>query len=524
MIGSEVDPKSPTPGEESLDKRADDQTLPFYPVLAAVFPILATYSANLSLVPVQHLARPLFAAITTAVILQTGASILLKDKQRGAAAAAALLAWLWSFSWLAPKFENLIYGAAMPGYIIGGLVIAGLAARWRPKAHPLNLVGLCITVISVANILWLFFGSLPAKQVSASTAITQALPPGPRPDIFHIVLDGFGRADVLKERMDLDLSGFIQDLENRGFQVVDQARTSYVQTELSVSSTLNMELLQKLLPESAKDMTNRQVLKPFIQEPAVAQKLMASGYRYVAVGTGFDGLWLGRYQLPDRAEGSFTLFEGTLLSRTPWRLAGAVASSQYDLHRSQIKGAFAQLEELAAPTSKPRFVVAHILAPHPPFVFDKDGGPVRPKGPFGYWDGSDFMTFSGTPEEYREGYRAKAGYITKRLISLIDKLQSSGRRPIIILQGDHGSKVGLDQNSLARTDLREAFCNLYAVSVPSDVPLQVPELDTSVNTYRRLFTAMGAEGLTPYPPQSWYSTAPKPFVFTEVSARLDADR
>lgn len=521
MFGSEPDPQSSISGEEKLDGRAKAERLPFYPVFAAVFPILAIYSANLSLVPAQHLIRPLAAAIAAAVVLQMGASLLLRDKQRGAAAAAALLAWLWSFSWLTPKIDNFMYGTAMPLYILGGLVIAGLAARLRPPAHSLNLVGLCIAAISVANILWLSFGSPPVKRASASSASTQALPPGPRPDIFHIVLDGFGRADVLKERMDLDISGFTKDLENRGFQVVDQARSSYVQTELSVSSTLNMELLQKLLPDSIKDQTNRKLLKPYFQEPIVAQKLMVSGYRYVAVGTGFDGLWLGKYQLPDRVEGSFTLFEGTLLSRTPWRLAGAVAASQYDLHRSQIKGAFSQLEELAAPTSKPRFVVAHILAPHPPFVFDENGGPVRPKGPFGYWDGSDFMTFAGTPEEYREGYRAKAGYITKRLISLVDKLQSSGRKPVIILQGDHGSKVGLDQNSLARTDLREAFSNFYAVSVPPEIPLQVPELDTSVNTYRRLFTAMGAQGLAPYPPQSWYSTAPKPFVFTEVSSQLD---
>lgn len=507
--------------EAIKSEETSENQLPFYPLFVAVFPILATYSANLSLVPPQHLLRPLGAALAAALCLQAATTLILRDRRRGAAVSAALLAWGWSYSWLAPKFNEAIYGMAMPLYIFGALALAALAAWWRPKAFVPNLIGLCITGFSAFNIAWLLLDPPPIKQAAASSAQNLALPPGPRPDIFHIILDGFGREDVLKERMDLDIGQFVDDLEARGFQVVDQARTSYVQTELSVSSTLNMDLLQNLLPASAVKASDRRLLKPFVQEPAVAAKLMASGYRYAAIGTGFDGLWLGRYQLPYRVQGSVSLFEGTLLSRTPWRLADAVASSQYDMHREHIKGAFSQLEELALPTSRPRFVVAHILAPHPPFVFDQSGRPVRPKGPFGFWDGSDYLTYAGSPEDYKEGYRAKASYIMNRLLVMIDKLQASGRRPVIILQGDHGSKVGLDQNSLTRTDLREALCNFYAISVPDSIPLKVPEVDTSVNTYRRLFTAMGAKGLDPYPPKSWYSTAPLPFAFTDVSNKLD---
>lgn len=502
-------------------KERDKEVFPIYPLFVAVFPVLAVYSANLSLVPLAHLFRPLLAAAAAAVILQALLTLILRDRRRGAAVTAVLAAWSWSYSWLAPKFEMVGYGMAMPLFVFGALVLAGLAVLWRPKANLLNLVTACITGFSAVNVAWLIAAPLPPSMALAKASVDSGLPEGPRPDIFHIVLDGFGRADVLKDKMDLDISEFVKGLNARGFTVLTDSRTTYVQTELSVSSTLNMDLLPNLLPSDVTKEVDRRVLKPLVQDPAVAKMLMASGYRYMAIGSGFDGLWLGRHQLPDRVEGSVTLFEGTLLSRTPWQLASGVATSQYDLHREKVKGAFAQLEDLAAPTTRPKFVVAHILAPHPPFVFGENGESVRPKGPFGFWDGSDYLTYVGSPADYKAGYQAKLRYVMKRLTALIDKLQANGRKPIIILQGDHGSKVGLDQNSLSRTDLKEAFCNFYAVSVPKNVPLELPEKDTSVNTYRRLLTALGAEGLTPYPPQSFYSTAPRPFVFTEVSNQLE---
>lgn len=488
----------------------------------AIFPILAVYSANLTLVPLQHLVRPLAAALAAALVLQAVLSLVLRDKARGAAAAAALFVWWWSFSWLTPYLEQVGYGMTVPLYVVGAVAVAALASWWRPKALPLNIMGACITGFSALNIAWLILAPGQTTASAASSQASLALPPGPRPDIFHIVLDGFGRTDVLKKQMEVDLSWFDAELEKRGFKIARQARTTFVQTELSVSSTLNMDFLQNLVPEGTEREAGKARLKPLIQEPLVAQKLMASGYRYIAIGTGFDGLWLGRYQLPTRAEGSVSLFEGTLISRTPWGLASGVASSQYDLHREQIKGAFTQLDDLAIPTAKPRFVVAHILAPHPPFVFDEEGGSVRPKGPFGYWDGSDYLTHVGSNSDYQAGYRAKVTYTARRLIQTIDKLQAQGRSPVIILQGDHGSKVGLDQNSLEKTDLQEAFSILYAVSHGPEIDFELPDKDNSVNTYRRLFTAMGAKNLPLKPVTSWYSTAPQPFRFTEVTKQLDA--
>ncbi len=506
-------------GEREAEERKGP--IPFYPLFASVFPVLAVYSANLSLVPLAHLGRPLLVVVVVTLLLQGALTLVFREKRRGAAVSAALIGWAWSYAWLTPHLERLWQNREIHLYVAGALAVSVLAFFWRPKPKMLNLVGACITGFSALNIIWLSLAPLAPVQTAAALKSVPALPSGPRPDIFHIILDGFGRQDVLREKMDIDISGFVQNLESRGFQVVGQSRSTYVQTELSVSSTLNMELLQNLLPPEAEKETDRRMLKPLVQQPLVAEKLMASGYRYIGVGSGFDGLWLGEHQLPPRVEGSVTLFEGTLLSRTPWRLATGVFTSQYDVHRENVKGAFAQLEDFAAPTNRPRFVVAHILAPHPPFVLGENGESVRPKGPFGFWDGSDYLTYVGSAEEYKKGYRAKLGYVMKRLSSLIEKLQANGRKPVIILQGDHGSKVGLDQNSKDKTDLVEAFSNFYAVYVPEDIPLKVPEEDTSVNTYRRLLTAMGEENLPPLKPESWYSTAPRPFVFSNVTQNLE---
>lgn len=48
-----------------------------------------------------------------------------------------------------------------------------------------------------------------------------------------------------------------------------------------------------------------------------------------------------------------------------------------------------------------KFVFAHIILPHPPFVFTRDSSPRDPKYVFSFVDATDYP---GSKEQYREQY------------------------------------------------------------------------------------------------------------------------
>jgi hypothetical protein len=114
-----------------------------------------------------------------------------------------------------------------------------------------------------------------------------------------------------------------------------------------------------------------------------------------------------------------------------------------------------------------KFVFAHIIAPHPPFVFGPNGEPIEPADrPFTLGDASDF-TRRSSRDEYRRGYVGQVQYVNRRILAAIDDvLAHSQTRPVIILQGDHGSRMTMDWKDIRRSNLREPFANLSAFYLP----------------------------------------------------------
>jgi hypothetical protein len=500
---------------------------PLYPLAVAVFPVLSIASANLSIFPASDVLRPIAAAFSLSLAITLLLCLAWRSWQRGAASAAVICAWIWLFSAVEPRTSSFLaesYTLHVWGAV--GLIMMAAAGAWGPKPKLLNLVSLCAVGVAAFSFLWEAANPLKASASSragSSRTSDLALPPGPRPDIFVLVLDGFGRPDALKRTMGLDLSWFTKELESRGFQVAKKARSNYIQTELSVGSMLNMEPIQSLLPGIKRNEEDRRILAELVASPKGVRALEANGYLPLAISTGFHPFSQMPGSIKKGREG-LTLMEVTLLAKTPIQLAEA-ASGQFDLHRKRVLSAFEEVRKLAIPTSRPRLVLGHVLSPHPPFVFDAEGNGVRPKGPFAIVDGSDYMSYGGSEETYRKGYSSQVTFISHEVLRTVDALLA-GRPslpPIIILMGDHGSKMRLDQNDLSKTDIHESFSILYAGRFPKEAPVKLSERSTPINTFRLILSAMGAKGLNPYPSQSWHSPYTWPFRFVDVTKRLDEE-
>ena len=61
-----------------------------------------------------------------------------------------------------------------------------------------------------------------------------------KPNVYYILLDGYGRQDILHEIMNYDNEPFLKKLEDFGFVVGRKARSNYHFTGASLSATMNM--------------------------------------------------------------------------------------------------------------------------------------------------------------------------------------------------------------------------------------------------------------------------------------------
>jgi hypothetical protein len=111
-------------------------------------------------------------------------------------------------------------------------------------------------------------------------------------------------------------------------------------------------------------------------------------------------------------------------------------------------------------------------------------------------------------------------YVNGRIIGIVDKLLQETPRPIIIIQGDHGSRQHLDQVSVAKSDVREAFRNLNAYFVPDAMRAQLYPGITPVNTFRVLFDSLYGEKLPLLPDTSYFTAWATPYEPVDVTKKV----
>ena len=133
---------------------------------------------------------------------------------------------------------------------------------------------------------------------------------------------------------------------------------------------------------------NRGPLLRLIRDSRVVRELRKRGYTTVSFASGYTGTDLANADVHFAPRWSLSEFQNVVISTTPLPLVldRVLRKSQYDLHRERILYALEHLPD-AARLKHPVFVFAHILSPHPPFVFGPGGRKIDPKGYFTITEG-----------------------------------------------------------------------------------------------------------------------------------------
>jgi hypothetical protein len=389
----------------------------------------------------------------------------------------------------------------------------------------LNVIATCATAAALISLGWqeLSHGgtSAPRPDRVAGGETTRA---GARlqrlPDVYFIVLDSFGRPDVLQRRYDLNWT-LADALEAQGFYVARESTSNYNTTLHSIPSALNFDYLQDLLPGVGEATRTGTPLVELVRDNAVMRHLRPLGYRFVAYSSGYYAT-----ECPDadeyiRPQWALTEFQMEILNMTPLAAAqrGRTMLSPYRAHRRRILEAFESLPA-QADAPGPRFVFVHMVTPHHPYVFGENGEDVSPYDrPFRFNVGRIAgETTDAQRAEHTAGYRGQAIYISKIVAGAVAEiLKRSAEPPIIIIQGDHGPAAG--RWGYARAE-RYAILNAYYL--PDGAREQLYPSISPVNTFRIVLNQYFDARLPLLPDRRYFTTYERPFRFVPASVSAQA--
>ncbi|HEX2217606.1 MAG TPA: sulfatase-like hydrolase/transferase [Gemmatimonadales bacterium] len=503
-----------------------------YPFLLAFIPILH-YAANN---PDQYGTRDLvfLLAITAAACGVVYGLTWLVARGRAAAGLPAFVtllyvAWFYGYR----RIAGILTGnPADPPHAIlvpVGLLLCGMLVWWVwRRERLLEGLGRFLTLMSALMVGYSLFktgnGWLKGRNAIADSAVARELArpiegpatvPEPRRDVYLIVLDEYANSDILRERFGYDNGPFEDSLRALGFHVPELVRSNYLHTLLSLPSLLNTSHLYGLGEELGPESKHPALPNHLVEHNRVARYLKERGYEYVF----FPSDWWHSTGGSTEADVVFRPWSGFDFMRAMGggelerTVRGATILSYFNrTHRWEADHTRRTLEALAAlpgTGDSPRFVFAHILKPHSPYVFDRDCNTLRRQ-----------------KEDDDVGpYLEQVECVNRMVLGTVRRiLEASEVPPIILLQGDHGTKL---LHAIAYTSAeevppaaaRERFGAFGAYYLPDGGAEAFGDTVTVVNVLGNVLRYYFGARLPPSGNEQYISPAQKPYDFRRVDAR-----
>jgi len=493
---------------------------PWYAILFALYPPLALLAHNIVEVEISVAYRSVLVSITIAVILIFVLAGTLKDWSKAGLIVSLLITLFFSYG----HVYNYVRNFELAGFLVGRhrfltlawalIFFLGLRAILRmPVTNPsltsgMKMIAVVLVIFPVFQLGKYAYSQWQADQkVSPRSVVSPEYAPGNRPDVYFFILDMYGRSDVLLEEFDYDNSAFLDELEDIGFFVAECSRSNYLFTDLSLASTLNMNYLPALSDELSPERASISVVHKFLADSVVVATFKELGYQTITFETGYEWAELDNvdtfYAFRSKAINSFE----ELLIRNSFLLVlddfGFLDRFQLTADERKRDSVLFTLETLRAipDMAGPKFVFAHIMVPHPAFVFGPDGDleVVPPR----YKDGEDYYL----KDDFKLGVQNQVAFIDSVIPDIVTNIiEKSAEPPIIIIQGDHGFRF---------VSYEQQLKNLSAYYFPEPRP-ELNHYLTPVNDFRIIFRSYFGIDLPEIPDRS-YTSEQSHFDFVETN-------
>jgi len=525
-------------------------SLVVHPFLFTAFFVLALYSANVAEVSPSEIWIPLFAALGFTLLMLLLAVLIIGfvrklqkpsnssqpyqfwDIKKAAILASIFVVLFFTFGYalrasggwddMHRTLGNNLYLLLSIFWLALLIIISYFAAQTSRDLGKvtilLSIIAITLVMISTGNVI-VNETKTAAQDTNESEKMVDLVKPDVIPDIYYIVLDRYASANTLKEVYDFDNSEFIDFLNSKGFYVANQSVSNYPYTGTSLLSSLNMDFIHE---EGVAGRTYSG-----LQDYEVWRALKSVGYEFIHFGSWLESTRKNPYADININYNAMPEFSSFLFQTTwayPWCLTLGIVDEWWETQYDRVIYKFDKLAEIPE-IEQSTFTFAHMLIPHPPYVFNRDGSEKSIK-------------------EYRER-SLKVQYVDQ-LIALNDMLKvtidellvRSEVPPIIILQSDEGpypggenvwktktSSVGFE--GATESELREKYGILNAYYLP-DVDEDIlnsslyPSI-TPVNSFRQVFNLYFNADYELLPDRSYAPYKNTLFSFFEVTDKVKYD-
>ena len=463
-----------------------------HPFIFSIYPILFLLSHNIAKVTRASYFEIIFliiiAPIITYIIL-IFLKLILKNVEKASVLTTFLLLIFYSFGHLKGiQIEEILKDKQK--YLIPFLTITFIIATFiiikfkKDDFHlnkVLNFIALILLIMPTFNITHYIINSgnvLLNENKDLEIIKTTEDEMKIKRDIYYIILDGYTSSDSLKQYLNFDNSEFNNFLMKKGFYIANKSRPNYAHTA-SIVSALNMEYIHFLNSDEYTDNQITDALTQMARNNKVKNYLQSQGYKYIMIPSRHSLNWMPEENLDfNWLNVSYNLFYGDFLDlfykKTVLKLIRNFRQGAYhQFRRREILSQLMFLEKDVHKITGPKFVFAHILSPHPPYVFDANGKPARTQSTDWDW-------------KYTDEYLNQIAFINMSIRNVINKILIESKiPPIIIIQGDHGPTLFEAKENERNIKLRSSILNVYFLpKINNDL---LYNSITPVNTFRVIF-------------------------------------
>ena len=424
------------------------------PLFFSLYPVIYLYNYNIDMLTLKQLQIPLVLAILLPLFFYCIFWFIYKSSVQSSLATTVLMVIFWNYSLLFQGSNYLInieHWHLIPLIFFGYGHLLYFLKHINKKVNLENVNKFLLVMVSaliIINLITLIPGEIQ-KHGSVLAASRQEVEQPTKsgrnyheainyPDVYLLIFDEYASIDVIKEDYGYNNSDFVEFLNENNLFLAENSKVSHPTTIRTLPELLNIRYFEE-------DRTEAELINLYYDNYLFEyfsskdyQIVFLNGYqehRPIPENSTSDLLHItyDDFQIYER---SFFVdsFYALLFSRTlvkPFELLLDTDADTYWYHGNL--GFFNYLSNAAPKMESPKFVYAHIMSPHLPYVFDRDGNFTRNKT--NYWEFEEY-----DKSELRTMYLEQYIYVTSVIKNIIDSIQKHNDEAIIIIQSDHGPR------------------------------------------------------------------------------------